>query len=104
MLPKDLEREERIFEEIIVDAHDEDEQRMGWYYYMDEKVRFPFKAEVVLEKRSGEKIVQKVDVLKLTCEVDFGSDLTLSYANSVPASFFMAISAFSNVEVSWELT
>ena len=33
--------EERIHEEIIMDAYGPEEQSMGWYYYL-EKLRFPF--------------------------------------------------------------
>lgn len=35
-------REERITMEIIVDAYDEYEQAMGWYYYLEEQMQFPF--------------------------------------------------------------
>ena len=31
----DERREERIEMEIIVDAYNEEEQAMGWYYYLD---------------------------------------------------------------------
>ncbi len=30
---KDESREERILMEVVVDAHDEEERAMGWYYY-----------------------------------------------------------------------
>ena len=36
------EREERITMEIIVDAYGPEEQAMGWYYYLEEKLQFPF--------------------------------------------------------------
>ena len=42
--PRDEEREQRIWDEAIVDAHDSEEQAMGWYYYLEEKIRFPFEA------------------------------------------------------------
>jgi hypothetical protein len=31
---------------IIVDAYNEEEQAMGWYYYLDGKLNFPFKEGV----------------------------------------------------------
>ena len=40
--PKEEEREERIAMEIVVDAHDPEEQAMGWYYYLDDMLAFPF--------------------------------------------------------------
>ena len=40
-------REERITMEIVVDAYDEEERAMGWYYYLEDKLQFPFKAKCV---------------------------------------------------------
>ena len=37
-------REERIAMEIVVDAYDSGEQAMGWYYYLEDKLQFPFLA------------------------------------------------------------
>jgi hypothetical protein len=34
----DESREKRIEMEIIVDAYNEEEQAMGWYYYLDGKL------------------------------------------------------------------
>ena len=42
---RDPAREERIHEEIIVDAYGPEEQAMGWYYYLEEKIQFPFHAQ-----------------------------------------------------------
>ena len=54
-------REERITMEIIVDAYDSAEQAMGWYYYLDEKLEFPFLAKCVAERaisplRKGDEV------------------------------------------------
>ena len=59
---KDPVREDRIDNEVIVDAYGEDERVMGWYYYLDDKIRFPFEAKCIVAKaisplRKGE-IVQ----------------------------------------------
>ena len=35
-------RERRIHDEIIVDASGPEEQAMGWYYYLESTIRFPF--------------------------------------------------------------
>ena len=48
---KDKEREARITMEIIVDANGPEEQAMGWYYYLEDKLHFPFTA-ICNEKRS----------------------------------------------------
>jgi hypothetical protein len=37
-------RERRITYEIVVDAYDEWERAMGWYYYLEDRLRFPFRA------------------------------------------------------------
>ena len=59
---KDPVREDRMDNEVIVDACGEDERVMGWYYYLDDKIRFPFEAKCIGAKavsplRKGE-IVQ----------------------------------------------
>ena len=41
---RDKVRDERISLEIVVDAHDNEEQAMGWYYYLEDKLKFPFQA------------------------------------------------------------
>jgi len=40
-------REHRISMEIVVDAYTPEEQAMGWYYYLDDKLNFPFRARCV---------------------------------------------------------
>lgn len=59
--PKDEEREERITMEIIVDAYDAEEQAMGWYYYLEGTMQFPFTARCVAQRaisplKPGEKV------------------------------------------------
>ena len=44
---RDPAREECIEQEIIVDANGGEEQAMGWYYYLEDQLRFPFKAQCV---------------------------------------------------------
>jgi hypothetical protein len=41
------EREDRIREEIIVDAYGPEEQAMGWYYHLEGMIRFPFHAQCI---------------------------------------------------------
>jgi hypothetical protein len=43
-------REERIHEEIIVDANGAEEQAMGWYYYLEKMLGFPFRAMCIASK------------------------------------------------------
>jgi len=51
-------REERIDNEIIVDAYGDEGIASSWYYYLEEKLRFPFKAMVLTHRyRPGPKSV-----------------------------------------------
>jgi len=43
-LKQDKIREHRIAMEAVVDAYNEGERAMGWYYYLEGKLKFPFKA------------------------------------------------------------
>ena len=61
-------REDRIYNEAIVDARPE-EQAMSWYYYLEGKISFPFQARCVAAKavsplRKGET----VEVLRMAVE------------------------------------
>jgi Calcium binding len=47
---RDPVREDRIQDEVIVDAYGPEEQAMGWYYYLESKIRFPFQAKCIVAK------------------------------------------------------
>jgi len=56
---KDPVREDRINNEVIVDANGREEQVIGWCYYLDDRIRFPlqakcFVAKVISPLRKGE--------------------------------------------------
>jgi hypothetical protein len=58
---KDPVREDRIHNEAIADANGPEEQVMGWCYYLDDKIRFPFRAKCIAAKlvsplRKGETV------------------------------------------------
>jgi Calcium binding len=58
---KDPVREDRIHNEAIADANGPEEQVMGWYYYLEDKIRFPFQAKCIAAKvvsplRKGETV------------------------------------------------
>jgi hypothetical protein len=61
---KDDAREHRIDMEVIVDAYDEQERAMGWYYYLQDKIAFPFQARCIAEKRSSP--LQRGEVVEVT--------------------------------------
>ncbi len=64
-------REDRIEMEIIVDAYGPEEQAMGWYYYLEEKLSFPFHAKCITERRiSPLREGDKVEVTGMATESD----------------------------------
>lgn len=68
---EDKEREERIEMEIVVDAFDEEERAMGWYYYLEDEMRFPFNARCITERRiSLLKKGEVVEVIGMALEED----------------------------------
>lgn len=68
-------REERIENEAIVDAYGPEEQAMGWYYYLENKIRFPFLARCTVTKavsplRKGETAEVQRMAPEDTCSAD----------------------------------
>lgn len=47
---KDEGREHRIRMEIVVDAYGPEEQAMGWYYFLEERLHVPFTAKCIAER------------------------------------------------------
>jgi hypothetical protein len=47
---KDSVREDRIHNEAIVDAYGPEERAMGWYYYLENHLQFPFEARCIVAK------------------------------------------------------
>ncbi len=65
---RDPVREDRIYNEAIVDARPE-EQAMSWYYYLEGKITFPFRARCVAANAvSPLQKGETVEVLRLAVE------------------------------------
>jgi calcium binding protein len=67
--------ENRIHEEIIVDAYGPEDQAMGWYYYLEEKLRFPSQAQCVASVptsplRKGESVEIRKMAPEDSCSAD----------------------------------
>ena len=76
-------REERIHNEIIVDAYGPEEQARGWYYYLENKIQFPFTARCIVSKvvsplRKGEA----VEVRGLAPEIPVPTTCWCSFAGT----------------------
>src|SRR5262249_52636523 len=74
-LRKNRIREERIHNEIIVDAYGPEEQALGWYYYLENKIRFPFSARCITSKvvsplRKGETVEIRGPAPEASCAHD----------------------------------
>lgn len=73
---EDAARELRISMEAIVDAYDSEERAMGWYYYLDDKLKFPFKARCRLVRSTSPiKIGEEVEVLGMAPEDDCETEM-----------------------------
>jgi len=68
---EDSQRERRISMEIVVDAYGAWEQAMGWYYYLEETLHFPFRARCI-KKRSISPLLstEEVEVIGMPPEVE----------------------------------
>jgi len=61
---KEPAREQRISMEIVVDAYDAWEQAMGWYYYLEDNLKFPFPATCVKKRDiSPLKLKENVEIV-----------------------------------------
>ncbi len=70
------EREDRIFEAVVVDAYNEEERAMGWYYYAADNIDFPFKARCRLKRSiSPLKVGETVEVIGMADADDCGREL-----------------------------
>ena len=66
---KDQDREDRIANEIVVDAHDASEQAMGWFCYLEDKLQFPFTARCIKARPiSPLKVGDEVEVTGMAPE------------------------------------
>jgi hypothetical protein len=66
---KDQEREERIVMEIVVDAYDPEARAMGWYYYLQGQLQFPFLTHCVARRAiSPLRIGDEVEVVDMAPE------------------------------------
>jgi Calcium binding len=65
----DPEREQRITMEIVVAAYDAQERAMGWYYYLQDQVQFPFTATCIAKRAiSPLRVKDEVEVIGMPGE------------------------------------
>ena len=69
-------RERRIEMEVVVDAYNESERAMGWYYYLEERLKFPFKARCTSKRAvSPLRIGEEINVLGMAPEEECESEM-----------------------------
>lgn len=69
MKESDEERDCRISMEVLVDCYDEGEEAMGWYYYLQDNLSFPFIALCIEDRTvSPLEIGEEVEVLGMAPE------------------------------------
>ncbi|MEM6785771.1 MAG: calcium-binding protein [Bacteroidota bacterium] len=70
-IPEEPAREDRIAMEATVDCYNQEEAAMGWYYYLEDRLAFPF-AAICTEERSVSllRVDEEVEVLGMADEDD----------------------------------
>lgn len=89
------EREERIRNEIIVDAYGDEEVISSWYYYLDEMLHFPFTAMVHTHQSALTSSASKVVMREMADMARCGYWQmwvrgTLSILKDTPLHFFLS--------------
>ena len=101
-IKEDKAREERIILEIVVDAYDETERALGWYYYLKDNLSFPFKAKCIVERPiSPLNKGEKVEVIGMPSEDECEKEIFVSIKWQKRA-LAVPLSQLSGIEVDEE--
>ncbi|MFY9327766.1 MAG: calcium-binding protein [Georgfuchsia sp.] len=69
-------REHRIAMEAVIDAYNEIERAMGWYYYLEGKLKIPFKARCKAKRAiSPLKVGEVVEVVGMAPEEECEAEM-----------------------------
>jgi hypothetical protein len=78
-MKKEPAREKRIEMEIVVDAYGALEQAMGWYYYLEDNLKFPFPATCIKKRDiSPLTLKEKVEVIGMPPEAECEREMFVS--------------------------
>jgi len=98
-IERDEEREDRISMEAIVDAYGSEEQAMGWYYYLGDKIQFPFEARCIRERKiSPLRVDENVRVAGMVSENDCLNEMFVEIEWS-GRTFGVPLSQLEGIEV-----
>jgi len=88
--------------EAVVDAYDAEEQAMGWYYYLEDKIRFPFQARCIRERTiSPLRVDEVVEVQGMANEGDCMAEMFVMIAWS-DRTFGVPLMQLEGVDVDTE--
>ena len=69
-------REQRIEIEVVVDAYNAEERAMGWYCYLEEGLKFPFRARCKSTREiSPLRFGEEFEVVGIASEDECGSEM-----------------------------
>jgi hypothetical protein len=75
----DQQRMQRIQMEIVADAHDEEEQAMGWFSHLEERLHFPFRARCIApQPGSPLRKGQEVEAVDLVAPEDWDGEMLVT--------------------------
>jgi hypothetical protein len=75
-LKENRSRERRIEMEVVVDAYNSEERAMGWYCYLEERLKFPFNARCKSKREiSPLRVGEEVEVLGMAREAECESEM-----------------------------
>ena len=101
-IEKDEAREHRITMEAIVDTYTEEEQALGWYYYVEGKLHIPFKARCIAKRRiSPLKVDEEVEVVGMASEADCMHEIFVEI-NLFGRTFGVPLSQLKGIDVDSE--
>ena len=76
---RDEDRERRILMEIVGDAYGADERAMGWYYYLESQLNFPFTATCIARRAiSPLRVKDEVEVIGMPDEDECGHEMFIT--------------------------
>jgi hypothetical protein len=102
---RDNKREHRIDMEIVVDCYDRHERAMGWYYYMESSLQFPFTAVCIAERAvSPLRIKDKVEVVGMAPEVECECEIFVCIRWDRPQGLAVPVAQLKPVRQSSEQT
>ena len=92
-------REDRITREIVVDAYGEGEVSLSWYYYLEEKLAFPFKAKCLARREiSPLKPGKEVKVVGMAAEDECAQEIFVAVKWEM-RTFSVPLSQLDGVDV-----